>query len=253
MNEKWLKYLNRLSLPIQMVVVMMGYFVIEAISRHSVREAYTYMTERPLVFLYNSFLIFTTTLLVYLVRRRVFMRTLLAIFWLVLGIINGVLLANRVTPFTGPDLHLITDAFKIANKYLSPVFFVIVIILAAAALIGLVFLFLKGPKYQGKMTYKLNIPLVLAGVLAFAGTTKLALEKRVLSNYFEILRLPMKTMDILTVWQPPYLTQASAVPGITLRHPSKESRRARAALPRREKNVPILFSCSLSPSLILRW
>ena len=142
------------------------------------------MTERPLVFLYNSFLIFTTTLLVYLVRRRVFMRTLLAIFWLVLGIVNGVLLANRVTPFTGPDLHLLTDAFKIANKYLSPVFFVIVIVLAVAAVIGLVFLFLKGPKYQGKMTYKLNIPLVLAGVLAFAGTTKLALEKRVLSNYF---------------------------------------------------------------------
>ena len=184
MNKKWLKYLNLLSLPIQMVVVMLGYFVIEAISRHSVGEAYVYMTERPLVFLYNSFLIFTTTLLVYLVRRRVFMRTLLAIFWLVLGIVNGVLLANRVTPFTGPDLHLLTDAFKIANKYLSPVFFVIVIVLAVAAIIGLVFLFLKGPKYQGKMTYKLNIPLVLAGVLAFAGTTKLALEKRVLSNYF---------------------------------------------------------------------
>ena len=184
MNKKWLKYLNLLSLPIQMVVVMLGYFVIEAISRHSVGEAYAYMTERPLVFLYNSFLIFTTTLLVYLVRRRVFMRTLLAIFWLVLGIVNGVLLANRVTPFTGPDLHLLTDAFKIANKYLSPVFFVIVIVLAVAAIIGLVFLFLKGPKYQGKMTYKLNIPLVLAGVLAFAGTTKLALEKRVLSNYF---------------------------------------------------------------------
>lgn len=184
MNKKWLKYLNLLSLPIQMVVVMLGYFVIEAISRHSVGEAYVYMTERPLVFLYNSFLIFTTTLLVYLVRRRVFMRTLLAIFWLVLGIVNGVLLANRVTPFTGPDWHLLTDAFKIANKYLSPVFFVIVIVLAVAAVIGLVFLFLKGPKYQGKMTYKLNIPLVLAGVLAFAGTTKLALEKRVLSNYF---------------------------------------------------------------------
>ncbi len=184
MNKKWLKYLNLLSLPIQMVVVMLGYFVIEAISRHSVGEAYVYMTERPLVFLYNSFLISTTTLLVYLVRRRVFMRTLLAIFWLVLGIVNGVLLANRVTPFTGPDLHLLTDAFKIANKYLSPVFFVIVIVLAVAAVIGLVFLFLKGPKYQGKMTYKLNIPLVLAGVLAFAGTTKLALEKRVLSNYF---------------------------------------------------------------------
>ena len=51
MNKKWLKYLNLLSLPIQMVVVMLGYFVIEAISRHSVGEAYAYMTERPLVFL----------------------------------------------------------------------------------------------------------------------------------------------------------------------------------------------------------
>ena len=32
--------------------------------------------------------------------------------------------------------------------------------------------------------YRVNIPLILAGVLLFAGTTKLALEKRVLSNYF---------------------------------------------------------------------
>ncbi len=77
-----------------MVVVMMGYFVIEAISRHSVREAYTYMTERPLVFLYNSFMIFTTTLLVYTGAPEGFYGTLLAIFWLVLGIINGVLLAK---------------------------------------------------------------------------------------------------------------------------------------------------------------
>ena len=114
-KKQFIKILNFLSVPLQMFGVMVLYFVIEAISRHSVSEAFSYMTERPLVFLYNSFLIFTTTMLVYLVRRRVFMRVLLIIFWLGLGIINGVLLANRVTPFTGPDLHLITDAVKIAN------------------------------------------------------------------------------------------------------------------------------------------
>lgn len=107
-KKQFIKILNFLSVPLQMFGVMVLYFVIEAISRHSVSEAFSYMTERPLVFLYNSFLIFTTTMLVYLVRRRVFMRVLLTIFWLGLGIINGVLLANRVTPFTGPDLHLIT-------------------------------------------------------------------------------------------------------------------------------------------------
>ena len=136
------------------------------------------------MFLYNAFLIFTTTLIVYLFRRRVFWRTILFIFWMGLGIINGVLLSNRVTPFTGPDLHLITDAFQIADRYLSPFFFVVVVIVAVLAVIGLIILFFKGPRYQGKMRYKLNIPLIAVGIAAFAGTTKLALEKRVLSNYF---------------------------------------------------------------------
>ena len=112
------------------------------------------------------------------------MRVLLTIFWLGLGIINGVLLANRVTPFTGPDLHLITDAVKIANKYLNPFFFVIVMIIAILVLIAMIILFVKGPRYRGKLRYRVNIPFVLIVVLAFAGTTRLALDKRVLSNYF---------------------------------------------------------------------
>lgn len=179
-----IEYLNMFSVPLQMLAVCSGYFFIEAISRHSLWEAVDFMKERPLVFLYNAFLIFTTTLIVYLFRRRVFWRTILFIFWMGLGIINGVLLSNRVTPFTGPDLHLITDAFQIADRYLSPFFFVVVVIVAVLAVIGLIILFFKGPRYQGKMRYKLNIPLIAVGIAAFAGTTKLALEKRVLSNYF---------------------------------------------------------------------
>ena len=179
-----IKYLNMFSVPLQMLAVCIGYFFIEAISRHSLWKAVDFMKERPLVFLYNAFLIFTTTLIVYLFRRRVFWRTILFIFWMGLGIINGVLLSNRVTPFMGPDLHLITDAFQIADRYLSPFFFVVVVIVAVLAVIGLIILFFKGPRYQGKMRYKLNIPLIAVGIAAFAGTTKLELEKRVLSNYF---------------------------------------------------------------------
>ena len=182
--DKKIKWLNRLSLPLHALASIVGYFVIEAISRHSPREAFLYMTDRPVVFFYNAALIFTTTLIVYLFRRRVFVRVLLVIFWLVLGIINGVLLSQRVTPFTGPDLHLITDAFKIANRYLPVWGFVMVVAAAVVALFWLIKLFLKAPKYQGPMKYKYNVPLILAGILAFAGVTKLALEKRVLSQYF---------------------------------------------------------------------
>lgn len=179
-----LKYLNMFSVPLQFLAVFIGYFFIEAISRHSIWEAMDFLTERPLVFLYNTFLIFTTTLIVYLFRRRIFWRVILTIFWMGLGIINGVLLSTRVTPFTGPDLHMITDAFEIADRYLPPFFFWVVVVLAVVAVLALILLFIKGPRYKGKLRYKVNIPLILVGILAFAGTTKLALEKRVLSNYF---------------------------------------------------------------------
>lgn len=179
-----LKYLNMFSVPLQFLAVFVGYFFIEAISRHSIWEAMDFLTERPLVFLYNTFLIFTTTLIVYLFRRRIFWRVILTIFWMGLGIINGVLLSTRVTPFTGPDLHMITDAFEIADRYLPPFFFWVVVVLAVIAVLALVLLCIKGPRYKGKLRYKVNIPLIIVGILAFAGTTKLALEKRVLSNYF---------------------------------------------------------------------
>ena len=79
---------------------------------------------------------------------------------------------------------MITDAFEIADRYLPAFFFWVVVVLAVLAVLGLVLLFIKGPKYKGKLRYKVNIPLIIVGALAFAGTTKLALEKRVLSNYF---------------------------------------------------------------------
>ncbi len=184
MERKWLRTLNRISLPLQVAAVLLGYYIIEAISRHSLREAFVFVRERPLVYLYNAGLIFTTTLIVYLVRRRVFVRLLLCIFWLGLGIINGVLLAQRVTPFTGPDLHLITDALKIANRYLPMAGVAVVAVLIGLVFAGLALLFFKGPKYQGKLSYRLNVPLFLAALLAFSGATSLALEKRILSNYF---------------------------------------------------------------------
>lgn len=181
---KWYQFFNRISLLLHALASAAGYFLIEVMSRHSFTEAWTYMTGRPLVFAYNTAFIFTTTLLVYLVRRRCFARVLISIFWLTLGIINGVLLTTRVTPFTGPDLHLITDAMKIAKKYLPTAGVIVVCILFGILLLLLLALFVKGPKYQGKLKYRYNLPLVLAGAVTFAGVTQLALEKRVLSNYF---------------------------------------------------------------------
>ena len=175
---------NKISLLLHALASAAGYFLIEAISRHSFIEAWDFMTGRPLVFAYNAGLIFTSSLIVYLFRRRCFIRVLLTMFWLLLGIINGVILATRVTPFTGPDLHLLTDGMALLEKYLPKWGVIVALIVLGLFALTLLALIVKGPKYKGKLKYRWNIPLVLLSVVAFFGITQLALEKRVLSNYF---------------------------------------------------------------------
>ena len=94
------KWMNRFSLPLQFLLACVINFLIETVSRLSFFEAWDYLVGTPLVFLYNAFMIFTTFMLVYLFRRRVFARILISVFWLFLGICNGYLLTKRVTPFT---------------------------------------------------------------------------------------------------------------------------------------------------------
>ncbi len=181
---KWCNFFNKISLILQALGCAVLYFVIEAICRHSFTEAWTYMTTKPLVFAYNTAFIFTTMLLVYLFRKRIFWRIFIGSLWLFLGIVNGVLLLNRVTPFTGPDVKNLTDGLSIAKKYLTQTQMTIGAVLLGIAVLILLIILIKSPKYRGKLKYKVNIPLILAGILAFGGITQLALEKRVLSNYF---------------------------------------------------------------------
>ena len=181
---KWYKVCNRISLLLHALCSALGYFLIEMISRRSFSAAWTYMTTKPLVFAYNAALIFTTSLIVYLFRRRYFWRVLISILWLLLGIINGVILSNRVTPFTGPDLHLLTDGMAVLNKYLPAWGVVLALILLGFFALLLLILLIKAPKYKRKVKFRYDLLLVVVGAALFAGATQLALEKRILSNYF---------------------------------------------------------------------
>ena len=73
---------------------------------------------------------------------------------------------------------------RILNKYLSPGLVVAVLVGLGVLLLFFIWMFRKGWKFQGKMRYWLNIPLIVAGVAAFALTSKLAIDNRLLSTYF---------------------------------------------------------------------
>ena len=106
-------WMNRFSLPLHFLWACIINFVIEAISRHSIGPAWEYLTSSPWTFLFNTYMIFITFLVVYIVRRRVFMRIIITVLWLVIGCVNGYMLSVRVTPFNAQDLNMIADVTTI--------------------------------------------------------------------------------------------------------------------------------------------
>ncbi|MDO5100520.1 MAG: LTA synthase family protein [Eubacteriales bacterium] len=172
------------SLLLQWVAACLIYFFMEAYSRHSFWDGLRFLQEKPLVFLYNTGFLLVSSILVYLFRRRLFARAVWAIFWIVLGVINGNVLARRVTPFTGPDLRLLGDAKEIAGKYLTKSFILMLVIGLVAVVSLLLVLFRKSPKKEGRL-YRLPVlAFFTVSVLGFYGITGLAIKHRVLSTYF---------------------------------------------------------------------
>ena len=177
-------FMNRFSLIFHASLACIINFVIEAISRHSVVAAWDYMTGTPLVFLYNAFMIFVTFSIVYLFKRRIFVRIIIGAIWVILGIANGYILLKRVTPFNAQDLKIAGDGIALINNYCNGFEVVVIAVGAVALLIWLISMWRRGGQYAGKIHHiAALIGIIVCGVL-YTFVTNIAIDKRVVSTYF---------------------------------------------------------------------
>lgn len=178
------RMMNRVSLLLHAVWAILINFIIEMLSRHSPVEAWKYMTDTPLVFFYNAAMIFITFMIVYLVRRRVFARIIISALWLLLGVVNGVMLMKRVTPFNAQDLKTFTEGLSLFTNYFSVTELVMMAVGIPAVIIWIIAMWKRGGQFAGKMH---RVPALIATVACFGGfslLTNLAVENRVVSTYF---------------------------------------------------------------------
>ena len=159
---------------------------VEVLSRRSFLSACSFVGMHTGAFFYNAFIVFASLSFVYLFRRRAFWRIIISGFWVLLGIINGCILSNRVTPFGFTDLKCINDLFAMNNtNYFTAEEATIVVIGLGLFLLFCVALFIKGPRYQGK-THKIVVVGAIVSVL-FVGlpvTTSAAQNANVVASYF---------------------------------------------------------------------
>lgn len=150
--------------------------VIEMLGRHSFTGAFRYMLESPEVFLLNMGIILLIFLPVFLTKRKWFVMIAVTFLWLLAGIVNGVLLTFRTTPFTAADFRLIEYAFGMLTTYMSwPE-----IILSAAGLWGaavfLIIIWRKAPVEERKIHFLCAGAICILTAAAVLGYGKYCVE-----------------------------------------------------------------------------
>ena len=188
-SEKYYKmiaFLNKYSLVFHFILACVLTFAIEVISRRDFLSTISFLHNHTLAYLYNAFIVFASLSIVYLFRCRAQLRVLISGLWLFLGTINGLILSNRVTPFSYTDLKCISDLFAMQNtNYFTAEEATLVVGVVVAFFVFLGFFFAKGPKYQGKRHFVLG-PVSIAALLlvGLPITTQAAQGSNILASYF---------------------------------------------------------------------
>lgn len=154
------------------------------ITTTSVFGGLQFMVSNPLVFLYNALLIFTTLVIASLFRRRIFVLTIMTVFWMAIGIVNGVILTQRMTPFTVKDIANLDDGVTIITNYLTVWQLALAGVAVLVAIGLLVLLFVKGPKKQGKLKWKRNLFGVAIVILITFLSTSFMIKTERIQTFF---------------------------------------------------------------------
>lgn len=158
--------------------------LIEILNRSSLIEALKHVVTNPFVFLYNTLIVLLTFSIAFLVKRRIFVTTIVSVIWIGFAITNAVLLSFRVTPFTAVDLSLMDEAIPMIHVYLANWQIVLLIIGAIVVITGIVLLFIFAPKFKKKVARIRNAICVVVLFGSILLLTSLGISTKALAKNF---------------------------------------------------------------------
>ncbi|MDO4976183.1 MAG: sulfatase-like hydrolase/transferase [Eubacteriales bacterium] len=176
---------NRKVLILNIVSAFALTLFLEWMERKSSAELNLFIQQRTFVFLYNVLIIFMTLSLVFLVKKKYFTFGLICAAWGLVGLVNGLILNSRKTPFTAVDLTIAKSIIPIITSYFAIwqiVFMVIALILGIA---GLVTLYLYCPSAKKAFDFKSNFFMIVVFLGFFSLATYLGVGRGLLISRFD--------------------------------------------------------------------
>ena len=167
-------------------------FLVELLSRRSIFSTLRFMFGSPIVFFYNSSIVFFTLLFALFLRKRVFGLIMISVLWIACGVVNFIVLGFRVTPFAAIDFLMLVDVMSIIDIYLSKFEQILILLLIIVALVGLVFLFKKTPKFEGSRHVKRTMVICVLVWIGISIFTKLNVKHNIISDDFANLGMAYK-------------------------------------------------------------
>lgn len=120
--------------------------VLEALGRHSVPLAFSFMIYHFGFFMSNFSIILCTVVLCLFFKRRYFVLAIVLLLWSALGVTNAIILTYRNTPLAAVDFSIVKSALDIMNAYVKPIQVVSICSMVVVALVVIVLVLKFAPK-----------------------------------------------------------------------------------------------------------
>ncbi len=172
----WIFKCFLIALPLELLLEILG--------RRSVFLGVEFMISQPIVFAYNTSIVFFTLLFALFLKKRVFGLVTITALWLTCGIINFIVLGYRVTPFAAIDFLMFLDVFSMLDVYLTKIQQILLLVVIILAIAGLVFVFKKSPRFEGDRKVKGTMLLCVFAWIFVWGMTNFAVKHNIISDDF---------------------------------------------------------------------
>lgn len=160
--------------------------ITDSFSRFSFFAAVAFLFTHPLIFAVNMLIIMITLAPAILFRHRSFFFFLGCILWLAVGVIDFVVLHNRVTPFNAHDFRMLDDAKNVLFKYYNLLQIIGLCLLILFGVFLLLLAFLKFPKQKEPVQYRYALPLslciIFGCILLCIGSRKVGVMAKTFPN-----------------------------------------------------------------------
>ncbi|MBQ4116914.1 MAG: LTA synthase family protein, partial [Clostridia bacterium] len=168
-----------------LLIAFFTLIVSESLCRHSVFDAFAFIFESPFAFFFNYLIILLTFSTALFFPKKAFALATVASVWLILSLINCIVLAYRITPFSAIDFSIAINMLGIIDIYLN-LFQLSLIIIGGILFITLFVIFWK-KNHSTKIDFKKNSLFVIIVVITMVISGSIGTQTGLLSKKFPSL------------------------------------------------------------------